>query len=310
MALTKDAVISEFTANPTLKTEVFSSLNDDFKSFLKEQGISLRTKDEETEFLSNYEKTVIPDKVNAEIGQKVKAVHDQYDEDLFKLTGKRKAGNQKTYDFLKEQIEEIKKAQKKGDHDPVLDDKLKELQSELEKRKDWVPAEKLSELETKYFNESINSRLSLNLDKKPIAAPPHITDEKAKQEYAATQREMIKTNFLQKFTPKKDADGNIVFYLGDKLQINTATAKPLTEAELIDLHYSSYFVPETKTKTGTGTGGGKTAKAIDTNEASLKTKEDVTEFLNKKYNPQGIKVGNKKWNDDYQRILTEQGITE
>jgi hypothetical protein len=224
MALTKDAVISEFTANPTLKTELFSSLNDDFKSFLKEQGISLRTKDEETEFLSNYEKTVIPDKVNAEIGQKVKAVHDQYDEDLFKLTGKRKAGNQKTYDFLKEQIEEIKKAQKKGDHDPVMDDKLKELQSELE--------------------------------------------------------------------------------------INTATAKPLTEAELIDLHYSSYFVPETKTKTGTGTGGGKTAKAIDTNEASLKTKEDVTEFLNKKYNPQGIKVGNKKWSDDYSRILTEQGITE
>lgn len=309
MGLTKDAISTELTANPTLKTELLSSLKDDFTASLRAEGVILRTADEEKAFLTNYEKTVVPERVNAQIGEKVKAVHDQYDEDIFKLTGKKKQPNQKTYDFLKEQIEEIKKAQGKGDDDHVLKDKLEKLEAELEKRKDWVPAEKVTELETKYFTEGIQNRVSSTLDKLPIAVPAHITEEKAKQEYAAAQRNMIRTDFLNRFTAKKDSDGNIVFYAGDQIQTNTQTAKPLTEAELIAKNYAAYFVPEQKSKTGAGSGKGSKPN-VDVNEASLKTKSEVMEFLKKKFEGQNIKQGNAVWNKEYTRILTEQGITE
>lgn len=309
MGLTKDDVLKEATSNPQFKTELYSSFKDDFLSGLKAEGVIIRKPDEEKEFLTNYEKTVIPGKVNEQIGEKVKQVHDQYDNDLFELTGDRKQGNEKTYDFLKRKIADIKKAQSKGDTDPVLADKLKDLETKLAERKDWISPDKLVEVETKYFNESINNRLSATLDKQPIATPAHITDEKAKQEYAQMQRGMIKQDFRNRFTAKKDDEGNIVYYEGDKIQTHAQTAKPLTEAELIAKHYTSYFVPDAKSKTGAGSGKGAGEKK-DVNEASLKSKAEVLTYLKEKLGPQGFKQGSKKFNDEYTRIVTEYAITE
>lgn len=303
-------VVKEATSNPALETELFSSFKDKFLTNLKAEGVVIRNADEEKEFISNYEKTVIPEKVKAQIGEKVKEVHDQYDNDLFELTGERKQGTEKTYEFLKRKIAEIKAAQKKGNDDPVLADKLKDLETKLAERKDWVSPDKLKEVETKYFTENVNGRVLAALDKMPIAAPAHITEDKAKQEYATMQRDMLKVNFLNKFTAKRDDDGNIVYYEGDKIQTHPQTAKPLTEAELIAKHYAGYFVPETKGKTGAGTGKAAGGSGKDVNEASLKTKQDVMNYLKEKLAPQGVKQGSAKFNTEYTRILTEYGITE
>ena len=306
--MTKEEVLAEAGKNPAFKTELVSSFKDDFIAGLKAEGTIFRKPDEEKEFLTNYEKSIIPAKVDAQIGEKIKAVHDAYDEDLFKLTGKRKTGNQKTYDFLKEQIEELKKA-KPTDDNKILLDQLQTLKDEAEKKKDYVPKEELTKLQEKYFKDSINSKLASSLNTKAIAVPAHITDEKAKQEYVSTQRSMIKTDFLNKFTAKTDNEGNVVYYEGDKLLTNPHNAKPLTEDEIIAKHYTAYFAPETKTKTGAGSGG-KNDKTSDADEATLKTKADVLKHLNQKLNPKGILQGSAAFTTEYSRILTEQGITE
>lgn len=305
--MTKDDVLKETTSNPTLKTELLSSFKDEFTENLKAEGIILRTAEEEKRFLQNYEKTVIPDKVKV-FETKVAELHNQYDNDLLELTGEKRPSSEKTPEFLKRKINELK-AKQRNDSDPVLADKLKDLEAKLKEREDWVPADKITELETKYFSEGIQSRISSTLDKRIIAVPAHITEEKAKQEYATAQRNMIKTDYLNTFTAKKDNDGNIVYYLGGQIQTNTQTGKPLTETELIDKRYPAYFAPEQKVKTGAGSGKGGKAN-VDVNEASLKTKAEVIEYLNKKFELQGIKRGNPAYNKEYTRILTDYGLTE
>lgn len=310
MALTKDAVIGEVTANPTLKSELISSLEPDFLGNLKEKGFIVRSKDEENEFLTNYEKTTIPEKVKTEIKPYIKAIHDKYDQDLFELTGEKRGENERTYDFLKRKISDLKKA-KPTEENKLLLDQLEQAQAELDKRKDYVPKEELTKLQEKYFNDTINNKLNSSLSTKAIAVPAHITEEKAKQEYAASQRSMIQTDFLKRFTAKTDKDGNIVYYEGEKLLTNPQNAKQLTEDEIISKYYPAYFAPETKPKTGAGSGknnGGAGSK--DVNEAALKTKQEVSDYVSEKLKPQGIKKGNQKWNAEYTRILTEYGITE
>lgn len=309
MGLTKDDVLKEATSNATFKTELLSSFKDDFLAGLKAEGVIIRKPDEEKEFIANYEKTVIPEKVNAQIGEKVKAVHEQYDNDLFECTGEKKQPNEKTYDFLKRKISDLKKA-KPTEENKVILEQLEQAQKELEKRKDYVPKEELTKLQEKYFTDSINNKLSGSLSTKAIAVPAHITEEKAKQEYAASQRSMIQTDFLKRFTAKTDNEGNIVYYEGDKLLTNPHNAKPLTEDEIISKYYPAYFAPETKAKTGAGSGKGGAGGTKDVNEASLKSKQEVIDYLKKKFEPQGIKQGSKKFNDEYTRIVTDYAITE
>jgi hypothetical protein len=63
-----------------------------------------RTQAEDKTFLENHKQSVI----DAELPQKVNEIHTRYDDDLFELFGVRKKGDQKTYNFLKEQFGALK----------------------------------------------------------------------------------------------------------------------------------------------------------------------------------------------------------
>lgn len=306
MPLTIEQITQEFTATPELKTAVLSSLKDDFVSHVKADGTVIRSKKEDEDFLSNYEKNIIPNKVNEQIGQKVKEVHEMYDKDLFELTGEKKNPEEKTYEFLKRKIGELK-TQRSSKTDPVLEDKIKELTAKLDERKDFVPKSELEKLQQKYFTDAIGMRIGSSLEKQAVAVPAHITDEKQKQSHIETQKRLIKNDFLQRFTAKQDEQGNIVYYEGDKLQTNPATAAALSEDELISTHYAGYFVPPSSVKTGAGSGPSQGSNAL---EASLKTKEEVLEFLTKKFAPEGIRQGNEIFNKEYDRIVKDYGITQ
>jgi hypothetical protein len=265
----------------------------------------VRTKEEETEFITNYEKNVIPAKVQEEIRPKIKAVHDQYDNDLFELTGERKEHNEKTYDFLKRKLNDLKKQQAKGGDDPVLADQIKELKEKLKAVENFVSPDEVEKLKSKFFSEQIGFRISSALSSAPIAVPAHITDEKQKQQFIETQRRFIQADFLSRFTPKQDEAGNIVFYEGDKLLTDPKTAAPLSEAKLISENYSAYFVPEKKPTGGAGSGG-TGGKEKDVNEASLKTKAEVIKHLEAK----GMVSGSADFNKEYMRIVKDYAITD
>lgn len=305
--LTAEQIQTAVTESPELKTALFGSLKPDFMASLKAEGVILRTTEEEQQFLANYEKTTLPTKVQEAIGAKIKEVHDQYDNDLFELTGERKQPNEKTYDFMKRKLNDLKaQAKGAGKDDPVLADQIKDLQTKLKEKENWVSADEVTKLKTQYFKDMLNFRLSNGLDKLAIAIPGHITDDNAKQQFASMQRNMIKVDFAQKFEAKQNEEGKIVFYLDGKIQTDTQTGEPLTEEQLIEKHYSPYLAPKTPAKGGSGSGpAGGSGGSGDPAEADLKNKVEVTEYLQKK----GMSPGSAEFNKEYKRIIAAYAIT-
>lgn len=299
------AIQAEIAKNPELKTGLVGALREDVLTVVKGEGLVIRTKDEETEYLTNYEKNIIPSKVEAEIGKKVGEVHNRYDADIFEATGLKKGPNEKTYDFNKRVLKELADQAKKGGGDETLRDQLKAANDALAKYKDYVAPDEVEKLKTSFFSKEVNGRLASAIDKHAIAMPNHITDEAAKQEYANGIKEVIKSQFNSRFTAKADADGNVTYYADGKLVVDQKTAKPLTEADIIERNFQAYFVPAKKPKAGAGSGEGEGGEN-DPTEAELKSKEEVMDFLKKK----GLSSGSKEFTKEYSRILIEQGITK
>lgn len=63
------------------------------------------THDEHESFLNNLKDTEV---FKQQIDGRVSEIHQRYDDDLFALTGKRKAQDQKTYDFMKVEVKAMK----------------------------------------------------------------------------------------------------------------------------------------------------------------------------------------------------------
>lgn len=297
-------ITAAIAAKPELKTGLIGALREDVLTVLKADGV-YRTKEEEETFLSNYEKTIIPQKVDAEIGNKIRETYDRLDKDIEEVTGLKKGPHEKTYEFNKRVLAKLKADAAAGTGgDEVLRQQLEAAQKELETRKDYVPKSELEKLQAQYFTKDVNARIQAALGRHQIATPAHITDDAAKKQFADSQSRFIAGDFLARFTAKADAEGNLTFFEGDKLLTDSKTAKPLTEAEIIEKHYGAYFVPVKTPGKGAGSGSG-SGNDSDPAESDLKTKADVNEYLDKK----GLVIGDRKRNEEYKRILAEQGIT-
>ena len=298
-------ITAAIAAKPELKTGLIGALREDVLAVLKTDGV-YRTKEEEQAFLDNYEKTIIPQKVDAEIGNKIRETYDRLDKDIEEVTGLKKGPHEKTYEFNKRVLAKLKAdaaAGKGGDE--VLRQQLEAAQAELEQRKDYVPKTELEKLQEQYFKKDLNTRIQSALSKQNIAIPAHITDDAGKKAYLETQARFIAGDFLSRYTAKQDQEGNLTFFIGDKLQTDPKTAKPLTEEQIIEANYGAYFVPAKAPGKGAGSGSVSGKGDADPAEADLKTKDDVNKYLDKK----GLVMGDKKRNEEYKRILTEQGIT-
>lgn len=299
-------ITAALAAKPELKTGLIGALREDVLTVLKTDGI-YRTKEEEQAFLENYEKSIIPSKVDAQIGDRIRETYNRIDKDIEEVTGLKKGPHEKTYDFNKRVLAKLKAdaAAGNGGGDEVLRQQLEAAQKELEQRKDYVPKSELEKIQSQYFTKEVNSRIQAALGRHQIAAPAHITDDAAKKQYTDAQTRFISADFLSRFTAKQDAEGNLTFFEGDKLLTDSKTAKPLTEAEIIEKHYGAYFIPAKQPGKGAGSGSGSGGDS-DPVEADLKTKAEVGEYLAQK----GLVVGDRKYNDEYKRILAEQGITK
>ena len=298
-------ITAAIAAKPELKSGLIGALREDVLAVLKTDGV-YRTKEEEQAFLSNYEKTVIPQKVDAEIGNKIRETYDRFDKDIEEVTGLKKGPHEKTYEFNKRVLAKLKADAAAGTGgDEVLRQQLEAAQKELEQRKDYVPKSELEKLQEQYFKKDLNARIQSALGKQNIAIPAHITDDAGKKAYLETQSRFIAGDFLSSFTAKTDAEGNVTYFEGDRLLTDPKTAKPLTEQQIIEANYGAYFVPAKAPAKGAGSGKGGGADDTDPAEADLKTKADVNDYLDKK----GLVMGDKKRNEEYKRILTEQGIT-
>jgi len=82
------------------------------------------TADEHTTFLENHVESEVEKRMKGDVGK----IHQQYDDDIFELVGKRKSPNQKTYNFMKEVIADL---QVKAKGAPELQAKIDELKESI-----------------------------------------------------------------------------------------------------------------------------------------------------------------------------------
>ena len=71
----------------------------------------VRTEEEETTFLANHAKKIEEDIIPSKIGD----LHKRYDDDVFSVTGIKKEPTEKTYDFIKRILSDMKTKAEKGD---------------------------------------------------------------------------------------------------------------------------------------------------------------------------------------------------
>ena len=82
--------------------------------------IEIFTSEEHTTFLDNFKK----DTVEKSIGDEISKVHSRYDDDLFQITGLRKEPSEKTYDFNKRIVNDLKT---KAESAEGLEQKIEDL---------------------------------------------------------------------------------------------------------------------------------------------------------------------------------------
>lgn len=277
-------------SDEAVKSEVIKTVLPDAQKALEASGHIIRTKEQDEAYVN----AKVDPLVEVKIKDQIKAVHERYDNDLLELTGERKKPEEKTYDFLKRKISEIKGASKGGD--PVDKDQLKKLQDLLDAEKNGRKTD-IEALHNDYFKKENTFNVRTSLAGFNIAAPATLSDDD-KKDFVARQRGMIERDFLSTYTAKKDNDGNIVYYKGEELQVSNKDGKPLSASDLIAANYATYFAKDSREQKGGGTGG------AATEITGSSTKADVMKHLESK----GVKKNTKEFTDQYEKLCKEHGI--
>ena len=197
--------------------------------------VVFRTKAEDEQFMNNYKVQVI----EKEIPSRIAEVHQQYDEDLFALTGKRKQSTQKTYNFLKEVVGEFKtKAEraaelevqittlqeqiKSGAHDAGLKKELEDVKKEYKNLQTKHTTE-IAEKETAFKKFRIGADIDRELSKFKLID----MDESVRNVYL----EKIKSDLVN----NAEFDGEKLVFKGEDGTIlkNIQTMNPKTINELL-----------------------------------------------------------------------------
>jgi hypothetical protein len=301
MELTVEQVIEAAGKQPDLKTGLLSSLKEDFIKTPPE-NVVIRTKDEDQKFLDSHVNTVVEERVSKQLQPKVdeefSKMLTKIDQHVEAITGVKKTAGEKTFDFAKRAIEE-KKTQ---GGDPVTKERVKQLEDSLSTMKSEYE-KKIADTEGKLFSKEIDWQMNGELDKVSIALPVHLKTDQEKQGYINQQKALIKQGFLSSYQPKKDDQGNIVYYKDDQPQLSLKDGKALTAGELIGRDYSAWFVPAGHVQTGTGTGSGNGQGALIPS-GGFKDKESIHKFLA----ASGIEEGSKKYMEEFQRLASEAKI--
>ncbi len=261
--------------------------------------------DEHKTYLENYKKS----EVDPLVANALKDVHNKYDEQMYELFGERKAGDEKTYNFLnrkvidlKEQnksaeplkvkIKELEKAIKDNTGDERLRIELDTVRGEYKKEKDSWEAEK-----TEHSKSLDTYKLGNELDKAMIGFefkkefPQTVTDTFIAQVKSELQKSARMVENVMIFV---DESGKTLVNKDNAL--NPYTAKELLSQRLEGILAKSQKVdgpikPKREVKDG---------KEITTlPNPGAKTKMEVTSYLKKNGIPQG--------SEDYNRMYEEYG---
>lgn len=301
--ITLDAVRSELEKNPDLKKSVIGILKDDFIKGAEAEGLVIRTKEQDQQYLTSQINLTLPEKVKQGVDQKFREMLDPIDAEILSLTGipkqsKDGAPGEKTTDYAKRAFAEF---HKKGGGDPVTKERVSQLEKMLSDKENQFKSE-LEKLNKQLFETEVGSQLDADLERRNVYIPPHITKEEDKQRYAQDQRKLAKMGILGSFTHKRDEQGNIIWHDSEgKPQLDSKDGKPKKITSLLDERYGTWFVPATHTATGTGTGQGGAGGATS---GQFKSKEDIHKHLSSK----GLDALSKEYRTELETLAKESNI--
>lgn len=284
----KDALGDKFT-----EAQLIDQLMPDVQTKLGETHI-IRTKEDDDSLVSSR----VTQEVDAKISAKISEAHQKYDDDIFEITGLRKKVNEKTYEFNKRVLADLKAKAAGAGGDQALKDQITSLTETLT-QKDNDHATELTKIQQGAFEKQLKLIVKAEFDGRNIDIPAKITTDEAKQKYINDQKRLLEQDFLSKYTPKEDSEGNIVYYLGEKIQQNTTNGKPLTASELISADYGSYFSAPGNKQTGAGSG----KEGIPAEGFS--STEQVYEYLEKSKN---MEPGSLAFTNEARKLIKEHGI--
>jgi len=292
---------------------------DIIKKLESEQGDTdyiLRTQAEETSFLENHKKSVI----ESELPLKVSEIHTQYDNDLFELFGKRKKGDQKTYNFLKEEFgvlkakamiaekyeTEIAELRKGNPTDAIRLKEIAELQNNLMTLRETHKKE-LADVTSKASKASIEAE---------IRSATGLL--KFKKEIPVDAIEVYKNSVITELSANAELrDGKAVFLDPEKKTplYNKSTMDPLSASELVAEKMKS-MIDTGHQQPGPGIKPGEKpiTKAADgkfqvnfTLPATVTSKQKLGEYLIKE---QGLKSTTPEYREAYKQFAANLPLVD
>ena len=246
------------------------------------------TADEHKTYIDNFKEST----VDKELKDRVGKIHQQYDDDIYELTGKRKKSDQKTYNFLKEvivdykdkdaksagyetEITELKEKIKNNTGDETLKKDLKDLQDLHKEAKLKWDTEK-SDLMSSHQRDSMENVFDKSLT--GIKFKDTITDSVRDVVILAVKNELLKS--AQMFDGKiifRDKDGEIL--RNDDNFGNPYTPEEMLKSKLSDIIDTGIKIEGTgvKPKITEDDKGNKTINY--TPSTSVKSKADLSKDL-------------------------------
>lgn len=243
--MTLEEIVTAVNADQTLLTGVVGEL--------KTKGYLVRNAEEEKVFLENFEKNVLPSKVETEVEARIKArvseLASGVEKDILDTTGIAKEPNEKYYEYTKRVLNTLKET-KGSDSDNLLKDRLKLYEDKtvaLEQQLLQEQESKKSELLGFKKKTLIDSALKdIN-----IAYPTHITSDEQKSEYKKSIERLVLNDFDTRFMAK-DNNGEVVFYDGENPLLDTTTNSYLNPSSIIERSYGHFIAPKEQPKGGLG----------------------------------------------------------
>jgi hypothetical protein len=222
-------------------------------SELKTKGYSIRNSDEEKLFLENYEKNVLPSKVESEVETRIKArvseLASGVEKDIFEVSGIVKEPNEKYYEYTKRVLNTLKET-KGSDTENLLKDRLKLYEEKANELEQKLATEQESK-KTEILGFKKKTLIDSALKEINVAYPSHITTDEQKQEYKKSIERLVLNDFETRFMAK-DNNGDVVFYEGESPLLDTSTNTYLKPNEIISKNYSHFVAPKEQPKGGLG----------------------------------------------------------
>lgn len=290
--------------------------------------------DEGKELLTNHAKA----EVDKAIGEKIAELHLGYDNDIFSILGERKEANQKSYDFVKQLVTELKELRGKGSDDKEqkiteLEGKIKEMQESGEINDYWkgIYEKALSTWEekeqgyTKQIEEAGVKFTHNQIETVLAGARGGLKFKEGIPEEAITAIEQVNREKILKHA--KVVDGKVSFFKEDGTPWLDEEYKPITAQGVMKEIYGNILDSGTPSGGGSAQGGGakptietgsiqvkgegdNATKRLELDKNSFSTKLEFQQIADKTLKKQGVMRGNPEYQTLMDGAYEEYGVKD